>query len=158
MTKKILSLFLIPIFIGLAGAQQKPAAPAPAPPKVEIRHAEEAEYLGAEKRIVLTGAVHVVRGTMSIRADRVNIQLNDLENEVVTARATGKVVVVDGARKGTAENAVFVKETSEIVLTGSPRLYDGPNEIEAERILYNLDDRSMRATGSVRGILIPSSN
>ncbi len=41
-------------------------------------------------------------------------------------------------------------------LLGKPKLTDGSNEIKAERIVYNIETRSMKAEGRVRGIFIPS--
>lgn len=129
-----------------------------APSKIEIKHADTAEYVGEKHRITLTGAVHVVRGTMSIRADKIVIQLTDDEKEVLNAQANGRVEVVDGTRKGRAAQAVFAKKDSQIILTGDPILFDGPNQVQADRIIYSLEDRTMRASGGVRGFLLPSGS
>lgn len=123
--------------------------------KIEVRHADKVEYDGAAHLVVMTGSVHIVRGAMSIKADRVDIKLADDEKTVQTATATGHVEVVDGTRRAVANRAVYTESSTEINLTGSPKLWDGGNEIEAERIIYNLNSRTMHAEGGVRGFFLP---
>ncbi len=145
----------------IAAALLAAAAPAlaeTAPVKIEVRQADKVDYDAGAKLIVLTGSVHIVRGTMSLRGDRVEIRMGENEKQVQSATATGRVEIEDGTRRGRAERAVFMEGSSEITLTGSPRLWSEGNEIEAERIVYNLTTRSMRAEGRVRGTFIPGAN
>ncbi len=130
-------------------------APTGGPERIEVRQADRVDYDGGTKLVVLTGAVHIVRGTLSLKADRIEIALGDDEKSVRTATATGRVEVIDGTRRAIAERAVYTENTSDLLLTGSPRLWDGGNEIEADRILYNLNTRAMRAEGHVRGLFLP---
>lgn len=132
------------------------AEPVPAP-KVEVRHADSVEYDGGAKTIQMTGAVHVVRGTMSIKADRVDIEMMPDEKGVKKAIATGRVEIIDGERKARSARAEFMEQAGEIILTGAPKLWSGGNEIEAERIIYSLETRSMRAAGKVRGLFLPGA-
>ncbi|RMH55912.1 MAG: hypothetical protein D6679_10410 [Candidatus Hydrogenedentota bacterium] len=133
------------------------ASPSDSAVPVEIRYAEEAEYIGEEHRAVLTGSVHIVRDSMTLRADRVVLFLTEDEKALERAVAEGHVEIVDGNRRALADHAVYTEATGEIVLTGHPRLFDGGNRMRARRIRYHLQSRSMRAEGAVRGILIPAS-
>ncbi|MEK8024264.1 MAG: LptA/OstA family protein [Candidatus Hydrogenedentota bacterium] len=127
------------------------------PPRIEIRHAQTVDYDGQARLIRLDGAVHVVRLTMSIKADHVVIHLTDDEKRVQSAVATGHVDLVDGERRGRADRAEFIEASQDIILTGNPKLRNGPNEMAADSIVYNLNARTMRASGRVRGILVPGA-
>jgi lipopolysaccharide transport protein LptA len=125
--------------------------------RIEVRHADKVEYDGNERTVTLTGAVHIVRGTLSVRAERVVVTMTPDEKRVQSAVATVRVEVIDGTKRARAERAVFLGASSEITLTGSPRLWEGPNEMEADKIVYNIDAKTMRAEGRVRGLFLPSS-
>jgi lipopolysaccharide export system protein LptA len=141
-----------------AGAATSYRVRADSPPvRIEVRHADKVEYDGNARTVVMTGAVHVVRGTLSIRAERVEVTMTPDEKRVQSAVATVRVEVIDGARRARAERAVFAGATSDITLTGSPRLWEGGNEMEADKIIYNIDAKTMRAEGRVRGLFLPSS-
>jgi len=125
-------------------------------PRVEVKHADNAEYNGLTRHIILTGAVYIVRGTMTMRADQIDILLSEDEKEVQTATATGRVEVIDGRRRARANHALFDQKTGDVILTGLPHLWDGPNDIEADRIIYNTQTRLMRAEGRVRALFLPA--
>lgn len=136
-------------------AAPKPAAVDTPTPRIEIRHSDHAEYNGLTRQIILVGAVHVVRATMSLKADRIEVFLSEDQKSVVQAVATGRVEIVDGTRKSRANKAVFDNVNSELILTGDPKLWDGKNRLEADRIVYSLVLRTMRAEGKVRGLFQP---
>ena len=96
--------------------------------------------LFAWARLLLATAIFVVLGGIAAAADT---GLQPVE--------TGLVEIVDGERRGTAARAIFLEEQGELILTGDPRLWDGRSMMEAERIVYNLRTRNMRAEGRVRG-------
>lgn len=131
------------------------AAVAAKPPKIEVRHSDSMEYNGDAHTVEMVGSVHVVRGTMSIKADRVDILMGDDEKSVIKAIATGHVEIVDGERKAVSNRAEYIDDTWDIILTGNPKLWNGDNEIQADKIIYNMQARTMKAAGRVRGILIP---
>lgn len=155
MRKTVLLAGFAGIIMFASAATTEVAAPAP---KVEVRYADSVEYDGAAKTIEMVGAVHVVRGTMSIRADRIDITMNDDDKGVKKAVATGHVEIIDGARKALSDRAEFFEASSEIILTGSPKLWSDGNEIEADRIIYNTKTLSMKAAGKVRGLFIPGAS
>ena len=148
-------LFLI---FGLVSVPASAQEPTTGKLQIEIRHADQAEFNSEKKEILLTGSVHIVRGTMSIRADKIEITLSEDERGVKKGIATGHVEIIDGTRTGRANKAIYVADSSEIILSGNPKLTEGPNEIKAERIVYNIKTRSMKAAGRVRGIFIPSGS
>jgi lipopolysaccharide export system protein LptA len=147
-------LILLSILFCLAPAAMAETAPV----RIEVRHADRIDYDGATGAIVLIGSVHVVRGPLSIRADRMEILLSEDEKRVRSATATGRVEILDGDRRARAQKAVFAENVSEITLTGEPRLWSGGNELEADRIVYGVNSRQMRAEGRVRGLFLPGNN
>lgn len=160
--KTLHALFVLALL--QAASPQAPSSSPPAanantpPPKIEIRHADTVDYDGQNKLIQLDGSVHIVRLTMSIKADHVTILLTDDEKRVKKAIATGHVDLEDGDRRGRSERAEFIESSQDIILTGDPKLVNGPNEMQADSIVYNLNSRTMRAAGRVRGILVPGAS
>lgn len=125
---------------------------AAAPSEVRIIHADEFTYDGRRHVLLYTGAVEISRGTMHLKADRLEMRLTDDEKRIQEAVATGSVEVRDGDRTGWGDRAVFSDPDGTIVLTGHPRLKDGPSELEADTIVYQYAERRMRAVGNVRGV------
>lgn len=129
-----------------------------APVRIEIIHADEMIYDGNKHTMTYAGSVHIVRGTMDLRADEIVLILTENEREVDHAFAEGHVVIVDGTRRATAGYAEFKETDQTVVLTKDPRLYEGENELIAEKVIYDLSRRYMRAVGNVRGTFFPSSS
>lgn len=146
-----MSLLPFLLALHLLSADSALATSAPSS-EIEIRHADNAEYNSEKGEIILSGAVHVVRATMEIRADKIQLLLLDEGGGLKEGVASGRVEILDGNRKAIAKRAVYMSKTSEIVLTGDPVLWDGGNRISAERIVYNINARSMKAEGQVSGV------
>jgi len=127
------------------------------PVKIEVRHADKIDYDANSHVVILIGSVHIVRGTMSVKCDRVNMTLTRDEKGIENAVAEGRVEILDGTRRGRADKAVFTEGSSEITMTGNPKLWNEGNEISADQIIYNLKTRSMQAEGKVRGFILPGS-
>lgn len=129
------------------------AAIAQAPPQVRIVHADEFTYDGRRHLLTYVGAVEIERGTMRLKSDRLEMRLSDDEKRIREATATGNVEVRDGSRVAWGARGEFSEADGTVILTGAPRLRDGPNELEADTITYLYAERRMRATGNVRGVI-----
>lgn len=122
------------------------------PSQIRIVHADEFTYDGRRHHLLYVGSVVIERGTMRLECDRLELHLSDDEKRIREGTAIGSVEVRDGARAAWAERADFDEAAGTVVLTGAPRLRDGPNELEADTIVYRFQDRRMRAIGNVRGV------
>jgi lipopolysaccharide export system protein LptA len=72
--------------------------------------------------------------------------------------ASGHVRIEQGERWATGGKAVFDQPKRILLLTESPVLHDGPNEVAGERVVVYLDeDRSVVEGGSrrVKAVLYP---
>ena len=128
-----------------------------APSQVRIVHADEFTYDGRRHLLVYEGAVEIERGTMNLKTDRLEMRLSDDEKRIREAVAQGSVEIRDGARAAWGRRAEFSESDATVHLTGDPRLKDGPNELEADTIIYRFNDRRMNAVGNVRGVFREST-
>jgi lipopolysaccharide export system protein LptA len=93
------------------------------------------------------GGVEVTRGPVVLRAPTLTVRYAG-PDRVETVQATGGVEVTRGERRARADDAVLDARTGEIVLTGAPRLSEGPNVLEGTRIVLHLDDERARCEGA----------
>ncbi len=91
--------------------------------------------------------VKVTRGPVTLTADALDVRYKDASHvDVVTA--TGHVVVTRGERVARADRATLTAGDGRIVLTGSPTLTEGVNELMGERIEVYLDDEKATCVGA----------
>lgn len=126
------------------------------------------EYDYKRNVVVYRGGVDARQGAVRLRCDELTIRLakrpgqagpgqNLAVQEVVAA---GAVRIDQGARWATGGRATFDQTTRTFVLTESPVLHDGPNEIAGSRVVVYLDeDRSVVEGGSgrVKAVLFPDA-
>ncbi len=93
------------------------------------------------------GGVEVTRGPVVLRAPTLTVRYAG-PDRVETVEAAGGVDVTRGERRAHADAATLDARTGEIVLTGSPRLSEGPNVLEGTRIVLFLDDERARCEGA----------
>ena len=72
-----------------------------------------------------------------------------------TVEATGGVDMQQGERRARAEAARIDRHTDEINLDGSPVVSDGPSRTEAQRMAFNQQTGTLRATGAVISTYVP---
>lgn len=126
-------------------------ATVPGPPPLTIT-GERSQWRLADGRVVFEGSVEAVRGPVRLLADRLEVAYAG--ERVREAWASGAVRVERDARTATAAEAHLVVETGEVVLTGEPRVSEGPNVLSGERIVLFLDDERLecdRCRLEVRG-------
>jgi len=111
-----------------------------------------------KKRVVVYRTdVVVTRGDLTLYADEVTIRLSgpgpdeDTKDKMLsgtgrikTIEATGGVKIVQDDKTATADRAVYDAQTDEIVLTGSPRMWQGPNVLTGSSIAYNIAEDTVQ--------------
>jgi lipopolysaccharide export system protein LptA len=107
----------------------------------------EAESLIFKKdRLVYQGKVRLVRGQAVLKAGKVTILLNE-EGKPVKLIAEGNVVYTEPGRKATSAYAEYDLRTEVIILRGNARVEEEKNLIEAEEIVYDRKNGTLRASG-----------
>ena len=75
--------------------------------------------------------------------------LGDMGGEKISRiEAEGHVRLVQEDKVATGDLAIYYKDREEIVLTGNPRLWQGENTLQGERIIYNLNEDKVWAESS----------
>ncbi len=96
--------------------------------------APHAELFNKESRGFYSGGVTVVRDTMTMTCDRLDVY----GERGVTKRllARGHVVAIDGDREARGDEAEFINETGVLTMRGNPRGKQGPREVDGEVITF----------------------
>ena len=133
------------------------------------------EYDYRDNVVVYRGAVQATQGRLKITSDTLTVTFADAEDgagkpaegglalgggaarlrEIV---AVGTVRIEDGTRWATGGRAVFDQKNRTLVLSESPVLHDGANEVLGDRVIVYLDeDRSVVEGGRkrVKAVLYP---
>lgn len=96
------------------------------------------------------GDVVVTRGEVEIRCARLEVRYADAER-IDRVLAEGGVEVRRGDRRARSGRADLDGTTGRILLTGDPRLSEGPNTLVGERITLYLDDERATCEGAEGG-------
>ena len=133
------------------------------------------EYEYKNGVIVYRGDVLAVQGDVKIRSNELRITLQRTDDgkgdgkgatglddastsKVQSIVASGSVRIDQGARWAIGGKATFDQANRTLVLTESPVLHDGPNEVAGDRVVVYLDeDRSVVEGGRkrVKAVLFP---
>jgi lipopolysaccharide export system protein LptA len=135
------------------------------------------EYEYKNGVIVYRGDVLAVQGDVKIRSNELRITLARTDeggggksatglDDASTSRvqavvASGSVRIDQGARWAVGGRATFDQANRTLVLTESPVLHDGPNEVAGDRVVVYLDeDRSVVEGGRkrVKAVLFPGKD
>ena len=101
---------------------------------VELR-ADRLEVKSKEQRATYVGHAAAVRDGATLTCQRLEVQLDE-RREVKTITATGDVVVVDGDRRATGDEATWDNATGVLVVTGHPTATQGPRAVEGEKVTF----------------------
>jgi lipopolysaccharide export system protein LptA len=96
------------------------------------------------------GGVVVTRGPVTLRCATLDVRYAGAD-VIDTVVATGGVTVDRGGRHASAERAELVGRTGKITLTGRPKLSEGVNALEGERIVLWLDEERADCEGGEGG-------
>lgn len=127
--------------------------------------------------VVYRGAVQATQGRLKITSDTLTVTFAGAEDGAKPAEgslalgggatrlreivAAGTVRIEDGTRWATGGRAVFDQKNRTLVLSESPVLHDGANEVLGDRVIVYLDeDRSVVEGGRkrVKAVLYPDDD
>jgi lipopolysaccharide export system protein LptA len=141
--------------------------------------ADNLEYDYKSNVVVYKGTVEVVQGDVKLKSDNLTITLAgdakdaqkpaegepaaspDESARVKEIVALGNVRIDQGARWAVGGRAVFDQDNRTLVLTESPVLHEGKNEVAGDRVVVFLDeDRSVVEGGRkrVKAVFFPGSD
>jgi lipopolysaccharide export system protein LptA len=86
------------------------------------------------------GNVVARQGDVAIYAQELVLVYPDKGKDIDRIEASGAVRIVQGNRVATGEKATFFNRERKIVLTGSPRVYQGDDFLEGDEIIVLLDE------------------
>ena len=145
MIKERFLLIIIPALLGifLAGAAsaQNPTGISRFLGKSDKPVRIQAERLEADNQsgvLTFTGSVLLRQGDLVLSTDRVEAYFNPQNREVTRIIATGNVKMSQGDRIAVGDKAEYDVPGEMMVLTGSPRLIQGEDQVEGERIRVDL--------------------
>lgn len=89
--------------------------------------------------------VRILRCTMIITCDRLQVVNDASDKSIDRIIATGKVRFEQGNRSGTADRADYFESEQKLVLTGNPRVWDTQdhNELTGEEIVLMLKEEKV---------------
>lgn len=103
------------------------------------------------------GHVHATQGTASLTSDTLQVLYNGDFKDLKQAIATGNVRVAQGGRWSTSERAELDQVKHTVVMTGSPVMHDGPDQVAGTRILIYLDSQKS-VVEKAHAVLLPNKS
>ena len=134
------------LFAALLAAAAATAATAPATrlQPIEVRAAHtEVELRGKERHARLSGEVIATQADLTLRAPDVDATLGD-GGGIARIVARHGVEVAQAGKVAQAGEATFDNVSRTVTLTGDPRLWDGDNLVEGERIVLHVDEKTVQ--------------
>ena len=99
------------------------------------------------------GNVEVRMSDIVLTCDLLTVRSDTADpSKILSGKATGNIVLTKGVDRVEATEAVFDLEKGQVVLSGVPRLTREDTTIEAERIIYSIDDGTASFQGPVRAL------
>ena len=125
--------------------------------------AENIVYDRGSKVIIATGSAEIILGDgQRLGGGRIEVAVNEAEDDVTSIGATGKARVFSPAPRGgheaQAEHIDFTKDTGVAVLTGAVEVSSGGNRLSGDKAVINTltGEATMTATdGRVIGVFAP---
>ena len=106
----------------------------------------EADQTG--KQVKFQGNVVARQGDVVIYAQEMSLVYNADTREVDQVDAHGDVRIVQGDRVATGDHGILYNGEKKVVLTGTPRLYQGENFVSGDEITVFLkEERSIVSSG-----------
>lgn len=139
-----------PLVPAVPGVKAAPAGTEP----VDIK-ADATEYRGKDNLVIFIGNVVAVQGTVTINADRLEVELEKETREIKEIRALGNVSVRREDMLATGAKAVFSIRDDSITLTGAPKIWRGPDAVEGDTVIMFIKDERIEVKGQARVVLNP---
>lgn len=134
-----------------------------------VINANALEINDADKIVSFVGNVDAVRGTFRIKAEKMVVYYMGNATKRAPARseariekivATGDVQIFrEEGGEATAQKAVYYQGEEKVILTGNPKLKQGADFVEGNRVILFLDEKRSIVEGTegnkVRAVLSP---
>jgi len=105
--------------------------------------------------IQFEGSVRIQLKEATLTCDRLTVRTDESDpSRVVSGVAAGNVLMVRGEERVEAGEARFDLVKGTVDLTGSPSLLKGRTTIQAERIIYSLEQGTAEFLGPVRAVFL----
>lgn len=111
----------------------------------------------SEKKFTYYGSVEITTQNAKISCEKLEGRLNDKE-EIEELVATGAVHLInDDGAEVFGQKAVFSRKDRKITVTGSPKIIKDRNSLEADEIIYYIDENRFDAKGQVETVIIETT-
>jgi len=107
--------------------------------------------------VLFTGHVNAVQATGHLTSDRLRVNYGQGFKDVKEMIADGDVRISQDTRWATGDHAVLDQTKHTVVLTGSPVVHDGSDQITGRRITVYLDTGKSVVEGA-RAVIFPNSS
>ena len=114
---------------------------------------QKVDFDNQKREAIYSGEVKVVKGEMTLRADRLKVLFRELDQGVKFIQASGHVKTWWKDRYAEAEEGLYDDLAQTIVLTGSPKTWQDENMLKGEKIIYDLAQDKVLVEGGVETIL-----
>lgn len=91
-------------------------------------------------KVTFKGNVVARQKDMTITSDNLTATYSEDGKELKEVLATGNVRITQQDKIATADNALFLDIERKIILTGSPKVWQGKDIISGNKIIYFLDE------------------
>lgn len=141
----------LPMLIGAEEKRARPLSRRTEPIKIV---SDRLDAFSENRLVVFSGNAVATQGNKTIKSDRLFLyyKKNARDAKIVASKtfggtgdlerieAKGHVVITDGERSVTGNEATFYQDTQKIVMTGNAVMREGDNVIQGEKILVFLDE------------------
>jgi lipopolysaccharide export system protein LptA len=107
--------------------------------------------------VLFTGHVRAIQATGQLTSNQLRVNYGKDFHDVTEMIATGNVRISQGTRWATGDHAVMNQKQHTVVLTGSPVVHDGLDEITGDRITVFLDT-GRSVVDHARAIIFPKGS
>ena len=119
-------------------------------------NADSAEVNQMDNTTIYSGNVILTQGDLQLNADTLIISVADSNVDSVNAQGTPVVVTRTDASncdvEGRGERLEYNPKTETIILIGRAKLSQQNTTLEGERIVYNLNDATLKSEGRTRTV------
>ena len=102
--------------------------------------------------VVFSGKVHAVQADSELTSNTLHVLMNK-QSQIQTMIADGNVRMSQGTRWATGDHAVLDENIHTLVLTGSPVVHDGKDQIAGTKITVYLQTNKSEVTDPQSGDL-----
>lgn len=137
-------------------------------------NSDKLDFLNKENKLIYTGHVVAVQGDSTLKASKLNIDLEKDTSAAATPAPTdagasaagnssvrhmeadGPVTMISKDQIGTGDHATYDKAENKVYLKGSVTLTQGPNVIQGDNLVYDMPSGQAQVVGNVRSVFMPS--